>query len=52
MDLLDVWEREAHRELNEQPSTTRAELLRKMAIARQAIASNVNNNLALEQIIL
>lgn len=52
MDLLDVWEREAHRELHAQPSTARAELLRKMAIARQAIASNVNNNLALEQIIL
>ncbi len=52
LQLLDAWEAEAHRELIQQPTAMRAQLLQKMAITRKAIMGNVNNNLAFEQIIL
>ncbi|MEK7665925.1 MAG: hypothetical protein AAB337_03555 [Patescibacteria group bacterium] len=51
LELLDVWEREAHQDFVRQPTRDRAEILRRMMVARLAILGNVNNALAMEQII-
>lgn len=52
LELVDVWEREAHREFLQKPSSVLAQVLRRLAEARQAILGNVNVHLATERIIL
>ena len=51
-ELVDVWEREAHREFLQKPSSALAQTLRRMAEGRQAILGNVNVCLAIEHVFI